>query len=253
MSPRRCRAVAVAASMMIGVAGVCEAQVRRAPREPRSVFSISGGIQSGSSLTDTFTFEQYAEDGTVRAEYPGTSATFFEVSAGTRIWRRIGIGAAVTRSSSSGDVSVSADVPHPFFLDQPRSVEGSATDLSRDETGVHVQLYWEPRMTGRLRVRLFAGPSFIDVKQDLVEGVDLNEVYPYDETTFRSARTRQGSGSAVGGHGGADLSWMLSRQVGAGVLVRYAAASVDLNAPASRTVSSDAGGLQAAAGIRVVF
>jgi hypothetical protein len=252
VSARLCSAI-VAASVVLGTAAVSEAQVRRPPREPRSFVSVSAGIQGGSSLTDTFTVEQYAEDGTVRAEYPGTTATLFEAAAGTRIWRRIGIGAAVTRTSSSADASVQAEVPHPFFLNQPRSVEGSATDMSRDETGVHVQVYWEPRLTGRLRVRLFAGPSFIDVKQDLVEGLDVNEVYPYDETTFRSARVRQASGSGVGGHGGVDLSWMLSRQFGAGVLVRYAAASVDLNAPASRTVSSDAGGLQAGAGIRVVF
>jgi hypothetical protein len=46
---------------------------------------------------------------------------------------------------------------------------------------------------------------------------------------------------------------MVTRQVGAGVLVRYSHAGLDLNASASRTVSSDAGGFQAGIGVRAVF
>lgn len=241
------------AAMMVLSATAVEGQVRRPPREPQGFVSVNGGVQGGASLTDTFTFEQYAEDGTVRAEYPGKAATMLDVSAGMRVWRRFGIGAGLTRTVSSADAAVRADVPHPFFLDRPRTVEGRATDLSRDETGVHVQLYWEPRMTGKLRVRLFAGPSWVDLQRDLVDGVDVDEVYPYDETTFRMARTRRASASGVGAHAGADLSWMVSRRIGAGVLLRYAAAGLDLNASASRAVSSDAGGVQAGAGLRVVF
>jgi hypothetical protein len=243
----------LAASMIVLTAAPGEGQVRRAPREPRGFVSVHGGAQGVASWTDTFTFEQYAEDGIIRAEYPGGAATLLDVSAGMRVWRRMGIGASVTRTASSGDADVRADVPHPFFLDRPRVVEGQATDLSRDETGVHVQLYWEPRMTGKLRVRLFAGPSWIEVTQDLVDGVEVNEAYPYDESTFRSARTRRSSASGIGAHGGADVSWMLTRRVGAGVLLRYAAAGVDLNASGSRAVSTDGGGLQAGGGIRVSF
>lgn len=252
MTGRVCGAL-LAASMMMVWAAPGEAQVRRAPREPRGFVSVNGGIQGGASLADTFTVEQYAEDGSVRVEYPGRSATMLDVSAGLRVWQRVGIAAGLTRTTSSADAAVRADVPHPFFLDRARTVEGTATDLSRDETGVHVQLYWEPKIAGKLRVRFFAGPSWIDLTQDLVEGVEVNEVYPYDETTFRAARTRQASGSGVGVHGGADLSWMVTRRVGAGVLLRYAAASVDLNASPTRTVSSDAGGFQAGAGVRVLF
>lgn len=243
----------LAAAVVVLTAVPCQAQVRRAPREPRGFVAVSAGIQGAGSLTDTFSFEQYAEDGVVRAEYPGGTATLFDVSAGMRVWRRIGVGASVTRSAASIDAGVRAEVPHPFFLDRPRTVEGEAADLSRDETGVHVQLYWEPRMTGKLRVRLFAGPSWIDVRQDLVDGVDVNEVYPFDETTFRSARTRRSSASAMGAHAGGDVSWMVTRRVAAGVLLRYAGAGLDLNASGPRDVSIDGGGLQAAGGVRVSF
>ena len=239
--------------LVVVMAAPALAQARRPPREPRTFLAANGGVQNIASMTDRFTFEQYAEDGTIRAEYPGHTALMFDVSAGMRIWRRIGIAGGFTRASASRDVTVNAEVPHPFFIDQHRAVEGTATDLSRDETGVHVQLYWEPRLTGRMRVRLFAGPSFIDVKQDVVEGVEVTESYPFDEAAFGHARVGRASASGLGGHAGADLSWMMTRQVGAGVLLRYSRAGLDLNAPASRTVSSDAGGFQAGIGLRAVF
>ena len=239
--------------LSVAAAATAEAQVRRPPREPRGFVSAGGGVQNVASMTDRFTFEQYAEDGTIDAEYPGNTAGLLDVSAGMRIWQRIGVGAGVTRTFGTREATVRAAVPHPFFIDQHRSVEGSATDLSRDETAVHVQLYWEPRLTGRMRVRLFAGPSFVDVRQDVIDGVDVAESYPFDDASFRNARTDRASASGIGGHGGADLSWMVTRQFGAGVVLRYTRAGVDLNAPGSRTVSSDGGGFQAAVGVRGVF
>lgn len=249
----RCLICAVVVLLSLTASAPVFAQVRRPPPEPRSFVSVNGGVQTVASMTDRFTFEQYAEDGTLDVAYPGNTAGLVDVSGGVRIWKRVGVGAAFTRAFATGDATVQAEVPHPFFLDQHRSVEGTATDLSRDETAVHLQVYWEPRLTGRLRFRLFAGPSFIDVQQDLVEGVDVTESYPFDDAVYQNARVGRASASGIGGHAGMDLSWMLARQFGAGVLLRYARAGVDLNAPASRTVSSDAGGFQAGVGLRVVF
>lgn len=244
--------VLIAAVTLASVAPV-EAQVRRAPREPSAFVSVNGGVQQVSAQTDSFTVEQYAETGTVRAELAGNTATLLDVSAGMRIWKRLGLGIAVTRASASREAAIRAEVPHPLYLDTPRTVEGTARNLSRTDTGIHPQLYWEPRLTGRLRVRLFAGPSVFEVQQDLVELIDVDEAYPFDEATFRSARTRRASGSAVGGHAGVDAAWMLSRQVGLGGSLRYAAARLDLNRPSTPPVSLDAGGVQAAAGLRLVF
>lgn len=239
--------------ILTGSAPAALAQSRPLTREPRGFVSVGAGVQGGSSLTDTFTFERYAEAGTVRAEYPRNTGLLIDVSTGVRIWKRLGLGAAVTRAGRSADGAVQADVPHPFFVDRHRPVAGAATELSRDETGVHVQLYWEPRLTGRLGLRIFGGPSIIHLSQDVVTGVEVVETYPYDEAAFGSATHARRSATGVGAHGGVDTTWMLTRRVGAGVLLRYAWAGVDLNVPPSRTVRPDAGGLQAAAGLRIRF
>ena len=57
-------------------------------------------------------------------------------------------------------------------------------------------------------------------------------------------------GSAIGFNGAIDVSRMLGRRFALGGLVRYAGASVDLNAPGSRDVSTNGGGFQALAGVR---
>jgi len=59
--------------------------------------------------------------------------------------------------------------------------------------------------------------------------------------------------SAIGGNIGADASWMFSPSLGAGVLARFAKGTVTLNAADGHDVSTDAGGLQIGAGVRIKF
>ena len=106
---------------------------------------------------------------------------------------------------------------------------------------------------GRWQLRFFAGPSYISLEQDVVREVTANETFPYDTATFQRAVTGRATGSGLGFNTGADITWRFARRVGAGLLVRYARASVDLNGPDARTVSSDGGGLHAGAGIRFLF
>ena len=103
------------------------------------------------------------------------------------------------------------------------------------------------------RGRLFGGPSYFTVEQEVVTGVEADEVYPFDTAEFRRATTARAKGSAVGFNAGLDFARMFGRRVGAGALVRYARASVDLDAPAARRVSTDGGGMQATIGMRVLF
>lgn len=91
------------------------------------------------------------------------------------------------------------------------------------------------------------------VEQDLVREVTADETYPYDTATFRRATTGAADGSGIGFNGGADITWLFARRVGAGLLLRYTRASIELTASDGRTVSSDGGGLQAGAGLRFAF
>ena len=225
-----------------------------APRGvPRGFIALNAGVQTGSEATDQFVYTVNAEAGSIEARYPSKATLLLDGGAGYRFWRRAGIAAAVSRSEKSGSATVRASVPHPLLDDQDWIVEGEAQDASRSETAAHPQLFYEWQPRGKWRTRLFAGTSYIFVEQQLVRGVTVNESYPFDTATFRNAVTGPGEGSAVGFNLGADLAWMFGRRAGAGLLVRYSRAAVDLDASDSRRVSTDGGGLQAGAGLRFAF
>jgi hypothetical protein len=149
--------------------------------------------------------------------------------------------------------STTSSVPHPFFFDTPREVVGDATGVKRTETAAHVQAQYLINTGGRLRIVLSAGPSFFNVEQDLVSEIIVNETYPFDTAAFGSAVKAAAKGSAVAFNAGADVMWMFGRTVGAGGLIRFSKATVDLDAPNNRTLSVDAGGFFAGGGIRFVF
>ena len=233
---------------------MCAAPVSAQTQHPRGFVALSAAAQAAADeITDRFELQTNAETGSIEARYAAGTAMLLDASVGFRFWQRVGIAAGGSRSTTSGRGTVSARIPHPFFDDRHRLVEGEARGLSRTETSAHLQLFYEVLATGRWQLRFFAGPSYITLEQDVVRGVAANESFPYDTATFQRAVTGRARGSGLGFNTGADLSWRFARRVGAGVLVRYARASVDLNGPDFRTVSSDGGGLHAGAGIRFLF
>ena len=253
----------LAASLLLGLAvpGLA-AQTRPAQsqtRPPRpfvehGFVTFNAGAQlTAGDLSDHVPFEANAETGSIRTMYPGRPALVFDGGAGFLVRRHIGIAVNVSRATRSGAAAVTAEIPHPFFDDRHRVVEGDARDISHNETAVHAQVYYELQQRGPWRIRLLAGPSYFNVEQELVTEVSAIETFPFDTAEFGRATTTRVKGSAVGFTGAIDVSRMLGRRVAVGGLVRYAGASVDLDAPGSREVSIAAGGFQALAGLRVAF
>ena len=80
-----------------------------------------------------------------------------------------------------------------------------------------------------------------------------DEEYPFDVATFRSATTRRSKATVTGFNAGADLRWMLSRNIGVGGMLRYIRGSVDLETEDDRQISVRAGGLQVGGGLRIGF
>jgi hypothetical protein len=109
-------------------------------------------------------------------------------------------------------------------------------------------------VSNRMDLALSAGPSFFSVSQDLVSDVVFSETYPYDTATFTSATITKATATKIGFNAGADVGIKLSKNFGVGGLVRYSKASVVLPlANATAGISTDAGGLQAAGGVRFFF
>ena len=222
------------------------------PAKERIWFSISGGAQlTNNSFDDAFDLTLYTEPEHVTVNYPAKSGLLIAGSGGYRVWRQLFVGLGVTRYSSSGDAQVTAQLPHPFFDNTRRPVDGSAR-TTRSEAGVHLLLGWMLPVTSRVRVLLTAGPSVLNVQQLLVTDVTYSEAYPYDTAIFTGTTNRNASHTAAGFNAGADLFWMFSRSLGAGALIQATHARARLS-DGDRSVSVNAGGAQAAAGLRFLF
>lgn len=245
------RRAVVATALVLGSGSPVVAQDRTLSE--RIWISVNGGIQSAaSSFDDAFELPLYAETERVTVDYPVKGGAVFAAHGGYRVWKRLTVGAGVTHYSRRAEAQVEAQLPHPFFDNQFREVEGTTSAL-RAETAAHVLIGWIQPVTDRIRVTLTAGPSFINAEQTLVTGVEFSETYPYDTAEFTGATTRRATGSGTGFNAGADVTWMFTRRIGAGGLVQFTRARARLDAGSNRTLRVDTGGVQAGAGIRLFF
>ena len=224
----------------------------RPPRQYRGFIAAGAGIQAIDGWSDSLSYPVNAETATTEVEYSSTRGPLFDVGAGWRFWKTTGIAVGFSRMSLNSTAQTVSEVPHPFFDQQPRHVEGEAGDIERVETAVHAQLFWV-RDRGKWRTRVLGGATYFSVDQDLVTRVYTTESYPFDTAEFHRVDTERASGSGVGVNIGVDVAWMMTRAFGFGGGGRFTYGTVDLNSPSGRSVSTDAGGAQGTAGIRIAF
>ena len=237
------------------------------PKPPRrSVFSAEVGMQpTGHDLTDTATFSENGEQGSLSAFSQGTGGLAIHVAAGTSVWRTLGIRVGVTYSAADQPATFTRSSPHPFFFSRPRTVSGELGAQAQTETGIHIgaRVPFVLDKAKRWQGAVFGGPSLVHVSRELLEDVPFIEAYPYDTVTAGVAQLARGSGSAVSGHAGAELFWVWKAQasrtgktqtqvgVGGGVLV--APATVTLQGVRGQDVEVQAGGVIVSAGLHLRF
>ncbi len=123
-----------------------------AAQDGRLYVDINGGIQATTSdFADNVVFTEFVEQGDFDATYAIDSGVILDIGGGVRLPLNLGAGVGFSRFDKGNDASVDARIPHPFFFDSDRSVAGSATNLTRTETAVHVQVRWFAPVPSGLR------------------------------------------------------------------------------------------------------
>jgi opacity protein-like surface antigen len=220
----------------------------------KGYFSVNAGYQGATnSFTARWSYPSSLETATVTAEYPVKPGVLIDIAGGVRLVRDLTVGVAVSRYQRSDPASLSASVPHPFFYNQPRTLDATVSGPQRTETAVHVQAMWTFAAAAKVQVGLFGGPSVFSVRQVIVSAVNFAEAYPYDTITLSSTSTQTQTASKVGFNVGADVAYLLNKQIGVGVMIRYSGVTVGFKAPDGTALSLKAGGLQVGAGFRVRF
>lgn len=225
-----------------------------AAQPPRVAVSAGAAFQPATStFTDATTFPYVSETARLDADYDVGDGIAFDIGGQVRVWRALAIGLAVTSLTRSATSEATGSFPHPFFFNTPRTGTWSAGDLDRRETAVHLSLGWEVLQRDRFTLNLLAGPSYFLFDQSVVEGVDLNEVYPYDTI---DARLETGSvdGNALGFHAAVDGAWFFTRSVGVGAAVRFTNATKSgFRIGDGTPFDLKLGGVQSGVGIRLRF
>lgn len=213
--------------------------------------NVNGGYQavSGDEFTSTSDFTVYDEPADLTATQKLKSGGVFDASAGYRVWKNLAIGIGITTFSSDSDVLVNARIPHPLFYDQFRFASVTAPGTKHKEVATHIQAVWFWPFTDKIDFAFAAGPSFISVSQELISGVTIGpETGPsYTTPSITDVTVREEKKTAVGFNLGADASYMVTKNYGAGVTLRYIFGSADLPGMSD---SLSVGGFQVLGGFR---
>jgi hypothetical protein len=202
-------------------------------------------------LQGTRTFTEYAEAAALEWSVEQDSGWGAEGAIEAHLGRSLGVELAVSAVRRDGVARAALSIPHPFYLNRPRT--GSVEEPARyEERAVHVGAVYRARR-GRLLARLSGGASIFRISQDLVEDAAYDEAYPFDEIAVRELVLRQTSDRAFGFNVGGEIGLRVAGQMALAGGVRYSRGRVSLSSPAGQAVSVDAGGLQVRFGLRLTL
>ena len=232
--------------------GLCAAP---AAAQPALVsIAVNGGQQMESvGITDNVVFTEFAEEGDFDVSYPDADGPMFDLNGRVRLVGNFAVGAGVSVVSRRGNADITARLPYPFRFERHRVVEGASAALMRQELTTNVHAAWIVSFASSADLTLFGGPTFVSLKQDLVDSVGYDHAYPYLVASYAGEVHSLRSESAVGFVAGADVAYYFSRFAGLGGTVQFNRAAITLSSVDGSDVSVDTGGVQATAGLRLRF
>lgn len=241
-------------AMLALTAGDADAQWTQ-PLDGRLTVSVNGGGQAGSTdVARTTTFPLYEEVAQLESSQTVNAGGVFDIGAAYRVGPNWGVGFAYSASGGSGDATLGGSLPHPLFFSQPRPFGTTITGLDTRERAVHLQAVLFVPFIEDIDFTFAAGPSFFTAEQGFVRGVSFSEVPPGLTTVnidaVDVANLRQ---SATGFNISGDVTYSIRETIGAGLLLRYTRATVDMELVPGSTLEVRPGGFQVLVGARLRF
>jgi hypothetical protein len=227
----------------------------------RFFFSVNlGGQNKKQTFSDSSTFPIYNETGALATAHSIGGGTLFDISAGVRVWKNLGIGIAYSTVKNVNDASVSVRVPHPVIFGQSRTATATVEDLEHSQNAVHLQVMWMIPLTSKFHVTAMVGPTFFTVRQTVATVAapqDIVDPAPFNNLSIRTVSLTDVKDSPVGFNIGLDGTYEILRiegiGIGVGGFVRFASASLDLPTEATGDTKLKAGGPQGGVGLRLRF
>jgi opacity protein-like surface antigen len=240
---------------MVICIGVAHANAQMTPWTDRGYVTANLGVQPQSqTFTELSTPVIYGETAQITVPHKISSGLLVDFSGRVRVWKNLGVGLGVSWFGDKDQATIAAQIPNPLFIGSPRTASANSGDLSHRETAVSIEFLWMLPLSSKISVAAVAGPSFVHVKQDLVNSITAVESgAPFATVTIGSVAIDSASAWAKGVNAGVDGIYKITDTVGAGAFVRFIGGSADLTTGSGNTVSIDAGGFQLGAGLRYRF
>lgn len=247
--------VAVAISANLASAQTTVAPTPDAASGPKGPSRVDLGLSfaqivNASTFSTTGTVREFAEDGTFSANYKVKGAPGGMIDLQYNLKETVGIRVGFQSSGRKSNADFTGSVPHPFFFNRPRSVQGSASGLRFTEQAITVAAVL--RKTGKWGYAVDAGPAFFNLNATLADSIRYAHSFPYDTASFAGANSSRKKSSFVGISAGVSLSRALGPSFDAVAGVRYSGGTGSVTA-AGKSVDVKAGGVQAQIGLRLVL
>ena len=199
-------------------------------------------------------FRAYGEEAMFLARRELGREGFVDVGGAVHLWRDLAIAGSYSHVGNAGPTVVSGTVPHPLDFDRHRTAGPESLELPYRERVTHLSLSWRMPLREALDVAVFVGPTFFNLTHAIVTDVRAAEAGgpPFSEVVVEAV-TGTHTGNAVGGHGGLDVTYMLTPTVGFGYFVRFSRGFVDTPAGGGSTRLVEVGGLHTGGGLRLRF
>ena len=236
--------ILMVAAVMAAVGSQAGAQTQPPPAALGFVNVNFGAQPSSHDVGRSQNFQVYGETATLTTTQENGNGALFDITGGYWFRPRLAGAIGFSNFSNNSDSGVVVSVPHPLIFDRPQTVTTTVGDLQHSERGIHLQAVWLVPITNEMDVSLSAGPSFIRVNQDIVASVTV-PVGTQNATPNVVTEKK----TAIGVNLGVDGTYLFTRNIGAGVFIRYAGGKVDL--PSAEDLS--VGGFQAGIGARLRF
>jgi hypothetical protein len=228
---------------------------------PKAWIDVNAGVAKAAQDTYSVTGNRiiFGETATFRVDYVTSIGGLFDFGMGYMFTPVLGVGYSTYRTSHPGLPSVSVTIPHPNIANVFAADTMAGTgQLARTEGTLSIEAMVNATPKAEhLRVRIFGGPTYFQVKADTIDSIQYSQTYQpvqpinvVDISGYQFSKTRD---EAWGYHVGTDVSYFFNRFVGVGGMLRFARGNVELMDNIAGAQQVKAGGLLTGGGLRLRF
>ena len=219
-------------------------------------------VAAESRYGTIFEGELFRETATFTADYHAPLGAEFDFGGGVMFTPALGIGVSFAGPAHQDNAELGIRIPHPTFFNAHATDTGQIDDtLMRSEGSANIQAMFVSHLSDRTTARVFAGPSYLRIRQDAVSNIIfdhdfliLSPVHAVDITRYQTATIEFEDGGCWGFHVGGDVNIFFTRVVGLGWFAKYSRGTVEVFEPLSEVdVEFKAGGFQTGGGLRLRF